>query len=51
MVESISSGAAGTMSAVLWGWAPSWVVPKYFIFLLCELLFLGELSSMAGSYF
>ena len=32
-----------------WCWAPSWVFLKYFIYLLCELLFFGELSLVAAS--
>ena len=32
-----------------WCWAPLWVFLKYFIYLLCELLFFGELSLVAAS--
>ena len=41
VVGSISSRAAGTMSAVLVGWAPSWVFLKYFIYCV-NCCFLGN---------
>ena len=48
MVGSISSGAAGTMSAVLVG-VGSFVGVSQVFYLLCELLFLGELPLVAAS--
>ena len=32
-----------------WVWGPSWVFLKYFIYLLCKVLFFGELPLVTAS--